>query len=145
MTHFAFLQVEVHERDEKLAVVLADRNALDEELQRLRAEVAQARREAAAQPDAHDYSESETRDCFIDLLLKEAGWTLADARDREFEVVGLDREAAKTAHGTMEAARLYESPFIDIAATGPESLFSETELNELVAILHDVRSRAEAA
>lgn len=87
-------------------------------------------------------------------------------------LVGLDREAGKavlagfldgrkfganqiefanlivdhlTEHGTMEAARLYESPFIDIAATGPESLFSETELSELVAILHDVRSRAEAA
>lgn len=87
-------------------------------------------------------------------------------------LVELDREAAKTAlagcldgrklganqiefanlivdhlseHGTMEAARLYESPFIDIAATGPESLFSETELNELVAILNEVKARAEAA
>ena len=43
---------------------------------------------AAATPDEHDYSEAETRDFFIDLLLAEAGWTLDQARDREFEVTG---------------------------------------------------------
>src|SRR5690606_1622513 len=59
------------------------------ELKRLRAEVAQARREAAAQPDSHDYSETQTRDYFIDLLLKEAGWALDQARDREYEVSGM--------------------------------------------------------
>ena len=31
---------------------------------------------ADAQPDDHDYSEAETRDLFIDLLLREAGWPL---------------------------------------------------------------------
>lgn len=40
------------------------------------AEVAEAKQAAAAQPDTHDYSEAETRDSFIDLLLKEAGWPL---------------------------------------------------------------------
>ena len=39
--------------------------------------------------DDHDYSEAETRDLFIDLLLAEAGWPLADERDREFEVTGM--------------------------------------------------------
>lgn len=77
------------ERDEKLATLLADKGALDEELKRLRAEVAKAKQEAAAQPDTHDYSEAETRDYFIDLLLKEAGWPLDQARDREFEVEGM--------------------------------------------------------
>ena len=43
---------------------------------RLRAEVAEARKASGAQPDTHDYSEAETRDYFIDLLLKEAGWPL---------------------------------------------------------------------
>ena len=42
--------------------------------------------ERRAQPDTHDYSEAETRDYFIDLLLKEAGWPLDQERDREFEV-----------------------------------------------------------
>ena len=53
------------ERDEKLATLLADNSALDEELKRLRAEVAKAKKEAAAQPDTHDYSEAETREYFI--------------------------------------------------------------------------------
>ncbi|HEX2081394.1 MAG TPA: DEAD/DEAH box helicase family protein [Longimicrobium sp.] len=83
------LQARLEERDESLAALLADRGALDDELQRLRAEVAAARREAAARPDTHDYSEAETRDYFIDLLLREAGWALDQARDREFPVTGM--------------------------------------------------------
>jgi type I restriction enzyme, R subunit len=83
------LEAELRERDEKLAAVLSDKSALDEELKRLRAEVAKAKSAAAAQPDTHDYSEAATRDYFIDLLLKEAGWPLDQARDREFEVNGM--------------------------------------------------------
>ena len=86
------LEAALRERDEKLAALLADKAALDEELKRLRAEVAEAKKAAAAQPDTHDYSEAETRDYFIDLLLKEAGWPLDQARDREFEVTGMPNE-----------------------------------------------------
>ena len=53
------------------------------------------RRRRAAQPDTHDYSEAETRDYFIDLLLKEAGWPLDQARDREFEVSGMPNNQGK--------------------------------------------------
>jgi len=83
------LEAGLRERDEKLAVLLADKTALDEELKWLRAEVAAAKKAAEAQPDTHDYSETETRDYFIDLLLKEAGWALDQRRDREFEVAGM--------------------------------------------------------
>ncbi len=86
------LEASLRERDEKLAALLADKSALDEELTRLRAEVAEAKKGAAAQPDTHDYSEAETRDYFIDLLLKEAGWPLDQARDREFEVAGMPNQ-----------------------------------------------------
>ena len=89
------LEAGLRERDEKLATLLADRNALDEELKRLRAEVAAAKQAAATQPDTHDYSESETRDYFIDLLLKEAGWPLDKVRDREFEVAGMPNNQGK--------------------------------------------------
>ena len=85
----------LRERDEKLATLLAGKGALDEELKRLRAEVAKAKQAAAAQPDTHDYSEAETRDYFIDLLLKEAGWPLDQARDREFEVGGCPMPRAR--------------------------------------------------
>jgi type I restriction enzyme R subunit len=83
------IEAGLRDRDEKLAALLADKTALDDELKRLRAEVAAAKQAAAAQPDTHDYSEAETRDYFIDLLLKEAGWPLDEARDREFEVSGM--------------------------------------------------------
>jgi type I restriction enzyme, R subunit len=59
---------------EKLAELLADKTTLDVELQRLRTEVAAAKKANASWPDEHNYSEAETRDYFIDLLLKEAGW-----------------------------------------------------------------------
>jgi type I restriction enzyme R subunit len=91
----AALESELRGRDEKLAVLLSDKAALDDELKRLRAEVAAAKQAASAQPDTHDYSETETRDYFIDLLLKEAGWPLDQARDREFEVTGMPNNQGK--------------------------------------------------
>ena len=89
------LESQLRERDEKLSTLLADRSALDEELTRLRAQVAEARKAATAQPDTHDYSEAETRDAFIDLLLREAGWALDQPRDREFEVAGMPNAQGK--------------------------------------------------
>jgi type I restriction enzyme R subunit len=89
------LEAALRERDEKLAALLADKSTLDEELRRLRAEVAAAKQAATAQPDTHDYSEAETRDYFIDLLLKEAGWPLDQPRDREFEVTGMPNKEGK--------------------------------------------------
>jgi type I restriction enzyme, R subunit len=89
------LEDRLHERDESLAALLADKTGLYEELKRLRAEIAEAKKAAAAQPDTHDYSEAETRDYFIDLLLKEAGLPLDQPQDREFEVAGMPNEEGK--------------------------------------------------
>ena len=82
------LERTLHERDGKLA-------ALDEEIARLRAEIVQAKRANDARPDTHDYSEADTRTSFVDVMLKEAGWALADARDREFEVDGMPNQHEK--------------------------------------------------
>jgi type I restriction enzyme R subunit len=87
-------------------------------------------------------------------------------------LVGLDREAAKealagflsgktlsanqiefvalivdhlTEHGVMDAAQLYESPFTDLAPRGPDGLFTSTQVDELVAVLHQVKAAALAA
>jgi type I restriction enzyme R subunit len=49
-----------------------------------------------------------------------------------------------TAHGTMDAAILYESPFTDITPQGPEGLFSSTQIDELFSILEEVSTRAAA-
>jgi type I restriction enzyme R subunit len=81
-------------KDENLAALLKDKEALDAQLVALRAEVAAAKAANEVQPDTHDYSEAETRDAFIDLLLKEVGWDLVDARDREYEVHGMPNNQA---------------------------------------------------
>jgi type I restriction enzyme, R subunit len=47
--------------------------------------------------------------------------------------------------GVVDAARLYESPFTDLAPLGLDVLFSESEVTEIVDILHRVRASAEAA
>jgi len=88
------LEAQLHERDEKLSELLAGKAALDEELKALRAEFAAAKQANITQPDTHDYSESETRDYFIDLLLKEAGWELGQ-KNFEVEVSGMPNNRGK--------------------------------------------------
>ena len=72
-------------------MLLADKASLDQQLQQARAELAEAKKANQAAPDTHDYSEAATRDYFIDLMLKEAGWALDQPRDREFEVTGMPK------------------------------------------------------
>jgi type I restriction enzyme R subunit len=90
------LEAELTAREAKLTDLLAEREnlltgrlELDAELQRLRAEVAEAKRQNQIRPDTHDYSEAETRDAFIDLLLRESGWPLDKPEDREYPVTGM--------------------------------------------------------
>lgn len=82
-------EAELRERDEKLTEVLADRAGLDAELQRLRAEVAATHAANTARPDTHDYGEAETRDRYIDLYLREAGWDPAAPGVAEYRVTGM--------------------------------------------------------
>ena len=89
------LEADLRERDEKLSALLADKTALDAELTRLRGEIAETKKANTAQADRHNYSEAETRDYFIDLLLREAGWALDQARDREFPVEGMPNNEGK--------------------------------------------------
>ena len=87
-------------------------------------------------------------------------------------LVGMDREAAKhalsgflagktlsanqiefvnlivnhlTEHGVMDARRLYESPFTDLTPHGPEGLFSQASVDQLIGVLDDIRRTAAAA
>ena len=82
-------EAELRASDEKLTDLLASHAALDTELQQLRAEVATARVLNAAQPDTHDYNEAATRDHFIDLLLREAGWDPDGVDVAEYPVTGM--------------------------------------------------------
>ena len=47
-----------------------------------------------------------------------------------------------TNNGVMEVKRLYESPYTDLAATGPESMFTEAQVDNIVDILRTVRDNA---
>ena len=89
------LSAQLAEKDVKLSELLTGRVALDKELERLRSEIAEVKKQNAAKTDTHDYSEAQTRDYFIDLLLKEAGWALDQDRDREFEVAGMPNNQGK--------------------------------------------------
>jgi type I restriction enzyme R subunit len=71
------------------------RDELDAEIKRLRAEIAGIKKANQAVPDDHDYNEEETRDAFIDLLLHEAGWPLDQERDREFPVTGMPNNSGE--------------------------------------------------
>lgn len=77
---------ELASKDERLA-------AHEAEIAELQAQIAAA--QAATAPDTRDYDEAAARDLFIDVLLHEAGWTLEEERDREYEVTGMPNVQGK--------------------------------------------------
>ena len=118
------LEASLAERDEKLTALLIDRESLNDELVRLRTEVANAKKDAAKHADTHDYSEADTRTHIIDEYLHEAGWPLANERDREYEISGMPNKEG-TGYvdyvlwgddgkplGLVEAKRTTKSPLV---------------------------------
>jgi type I restriction enzyme R subunit len=86
------LEEQLREKDRELAdkaKALAD---TDTQIALLREQIAAAKKQNEKVPDNHDYSEAETRDYFIDLLLREAGWPLDKPEDREYPVTGMPNE-----------------------------------------------------
>ena len=88
----AALATKFKAQDEAHAKALAEKDELaaakDAEIAELRSpDQGRAGRQHAT--DDRDYSEAETRDRYIDVLLNEAGWPLAEARDREYKVTGM--------------------------------------------------------
>ena len=47
-----------------------------------------------------------------------------------------------THDGAMTKLRLYQTPFTDLAAAGPESIFAFAKATELCAVIEDIRQRA---
>jgi type I restriction enzyme R subunit len=50
-----------------------------------------------------------------------------------------------TEHGVMGLSLLYESPFTDLTPRGPDGLFTSVQVDELLAVLDQVRVAALAA
>jgi type I restriction enzyme R subunit len=93
--HFAAQQ-------EELAAERRKSQNLDAQLQILRAEIKAAKAANEARVDTHDYNEAETRTLIIDLLLKEAGWTLDQPTDREFPLSGLPASVSSSGKGKAD-------------------------------------------
>jgi type I restriction enzyme R subunit len=83
------LETQLEEQAKEALQRQQEKDALDTELQRLRAHLAASRAAAARVPDTHNYSETQTRGYLIDLELKRAGWPLDQKCDREYEVTGM--------------------------------------------------------
>ena len=92
LAHLKAQQAELDAKNGELTRLLADKQNLDDELKQLRAEVAAARKASETRPSQHNYDEDETRERFIDLLLREAGWTLDRPEDTEFRVEGMPNQ-----------------------------------------------------
>ncbi len=80
------LEEQLAAKDAEIAEIKAMSGA---EIASLQAQVAAAKAANTVRPDTHDYDEDYTRDHYIDLLLREAGWPLDGEHDREFEVTGM--------------------------------------------------------
>lgn len=86
------LEEQLRERDRQIAEQTKALADTDSQIALLREQIAEAKKQNEKIPDDHDYSEAETRDYFIDLLLREAGWPLDKPEDREYPVKGMPNE-----------------------------------------------------
>jgi len=93
MAQLVKLGDELAATDAALAAAREKNVELETELADLREQVALAKAANATVPDTHDYREDETRDLFIDVLLREAGWNLEETRDREYPVTGMSNSS----------------------------------------------------
>lgn len=86
--------------ERKARMADADSRAeLEAELTKLREELAALRKANEGRDAGHDYDEATTRDQFIDVLLREAGWALVDERDLEFPVHGIPNDRSADGKG----------------------------------------------
>jgi type I restriction enzyme R subunit len=86
------LEEQLRDKDRELADKARALADTDTQIALLREQIAAAKKQNEKVPDDHDYSEAETRDYFIDLLLREAGWPLDKPEDREYPVTGMPNE-----------------------------------------------------
>jgi type I restriction enzyme, R subunit len=48
-------------------------------------------------------------------------------------------------NGIVPASHFYESPFTDLSPTGPDGIFTSTEVDQMITLLDQVRRNACAA
>lgn len=85
------LQEALHSKDAAFAAAQTELTTSREAIDRLKAEIQRIRaaNEATLGPITFEESEAETRDLFIDVLLREAGWDPDAPQGREYAVQGM--------------------------------------------------------
>lgn len=97
------LEEKLNQEQAKALKEQQEKDAVNAELQALKAELARIKAQSEQQPDTHDYDEVTTRAYLIDLELALAGWNLQGADDKEYEVVGMPKDAQnKTGKGYVD-------------------------------------------
>lgn len=90
------LEKKLAQSDEMARIKEARLEQTEAELKALKAELEALKEANEAEEDTHDYNEEQTRDYFIDLLLREAGWNPNAPNVAEFEVWGMPKKTAKS-------------------------------------------------
>jgi type I restriction enzyme R subunit len=81
------------------------------------------------------------RDAALEAMARFLSDTSANTKQITFLKLIVDQ---LTQDGAMSDSRLYESPFIDLASTGPTAIFSIAKVDEIRAVLKEIRERAVA-
>lgn len=89
------LASQLSQADEMHRIAEARQQQTEQELETLKAEIATLKQQNETVPDTHDYHEADTRRYLIDVLLKEAGWTIDPPKWTEYEVQGMPNETGK--------------------------------------------------
>ena len=75
----------------------------EEQLEQLQAEIKRIKAENAKTIQDENYSETQTRDLFIDLMLREAGWDPKGESVEEYPVVGMPKkDGSRTGNGFVD-------------------------------------------
>jgi len=89
ITQLRALDAKLQESDEALRQQKATNAQLQQQLMQLQAQIAAQKAANQAIPDKHDYSEAETRQRIIDVMLREAGWEPGGPDVAEYAVKGM--------------------------------------------------------
>lgn len=90
------MQLVLKDKDEKAATAQAKLSQTEEELEKLRAELTalqEVKEENKQTIGSDEYSEAQTRDLIIDVMLREANWNPKGKNVEEYEVAGMPSES----------------------------------------------------
>jgi len=108
----------------------------EEEVARLRAEIQQIKTENQKTIRDEDYSEAETRDLFIDLMLRESGWDPSGQNVAEYEVTGMPKkDGSRTGTGFVDYV-LWGDDGLPLAVVEAKRTKSNAEVGQRQAELY---------